>query len=135
MIYDSVDTLYSIRKDNINKVMRWILCVLLPLCSCGTAMTQWDYDQENGTPFQRKLNKRIGQNINDVVLEKGIPSRTFAMPDGTSLYDWYYSYGTTVSRGWFGNYSGSENTCRVEYAVGKDSKISAWKIDGNSCPH
>jgi hypothetical protein len=120
-----------------NNVLGLGLLIVLSCSSCASIRNATNRGAVPRQEFEARLQKRVGQDINEVVQEIGAPKSTFPMPNGTTIYTWENgstSYMTAYNPG-IGMAATSENRkfCSVSYIVGQKSKIESWQYRGNEC--
>ena len=88
------------------------LAALLVLAGCSGI--------PNEEAFRYKLNNWIGHDVNDVIAAWGTPSKTYAGPNGNTIYT--YKRGEPLA-----------DTCVVDLTVGPTKKVAGWRYSGTTC--
>lgn len=109
--------------------MKYSILFFIILTSCTTTIK-----------MEEKLQARIGQNINEVIQQMGPPTRTFKMPNGSTMYTWHNEGVMTTSaktKAWSltGEKELITNTsyCDITYTANQKDEITSWNHAGDSC--
>lgn len=86
--------------------------------------------------LEKRMQERVGQNVNSVINEIGPPTQSFKKPDGDTVYTWHNTSGDTsrLINSWGQTQVLTEsNYCDVSYTAGPDGIIKGWFHRGNRC--
>ncbi len=112
------------------------LLALAGLCGCATTAN-----------YRRAVDSWIGVDAETLVKSWGYPERTFAAPDGNTVYEYdssetyktsrftTYTYDPRSGTGYSTAYGGDTLNfyCYTYFEIGKDNRVAGVSFKGNSC--
>lgn len=82
--------------------------------------------------FEGRLKSWLGSDVNALIEGWGPPSSTYDLPNGRKMLTWSDdrgAYAAPVGGGAIAVRVG----CTITFTVGKDSRVEAWRYQGNNC--
>lgn len=82
--------------------------------------------------FEDVLNSWVGSDVNRLIETWGPPADTYQMPNGRTLYTWFFDGGAVAVP--VGDYAYAVNRyCKTTFTVGKQGRVLGWRWQGNAC--
>jgi hypothetical protein len=82
--------------------------------------------------YEKVLNSWIGSDISRLIESWGPPTDTYRMPDGRTLYTWFFDGGAVAMP--FGNMAYAvSRSCKTTFTVGTNGVVQTWRYEGNAC--
>ena len=82
--------------------------------------------------YEAKLDSWVGNDVSDLIVAWGPPAQTYEMPDGRTLYTWYFDGGAVAVP--VGNAAYAvQRYCKTTFTVGPLGFVQTWRWEGNAC--
>ena len=108
-----------------------LLCsaILISHMSCTTYSTE---------SYTKVCDSWKGSDINKLLMNWGIPSDEYTMPNGDKMYTWLWIGGSVITAGysdWLNMAYANKVTywCKTTFTVNQAGIIYFWKWEGNNC--
>lgn len=82
--------------------------------------------------YEAKLDSWVGQDVSRLIVAWGAPAQTYEIPDGRTLYTWYFDGGAVAVP--IGNAAYAvQRYCKTTFMVGPAGFVQNWRWEGNAC--
>lgn len=100
-----------------------VAAVVVTLAVAGCATTRG---------YERLLDSWTGSDVNRLIQNWGAPAETYTMPDGATMYTWFFDDGAVAMP--IGNMAYAvRRYCKTTFMVSAYGIIERWRYEGNTC--
>lgn len=82
--------------------------------------------------YEKVLQTWIGNDVNELMQEWGAPENVYKLPNGNTMYTWWFDGGAVAMP--MGNMAYAvSRSCKTTFTTNAQGIIQTWRFEGNMC--